>query len=106
MKKNVLFALCILLAAAALALPRLFARGGASASVRVLDGAPFALALDTDGRYEVEGARLPVTLEVSDGRVRFVDSRCPDHICEGYGWLSRAGDQAVCLPAGVVISVE
>jgi len=28
-----------------------------------------------------------------------VDSPCPDHLCENFGWLSRAGDWAACLPA-------
>ena len=47
-----------------------------------------------------------MTLEVSEGRIRLINSRCPDHICEGYGWLSKEHDQAVCMPAGVVVSVE
>ncbi len=78
MKKNILFALAVILLAGVIAVTRVMTR--------------------------TEGA--PVTLEVSEGRIRFINSRCPDHICEGYGWLSKEHDQAVCMPAGVVVSVE
>ena len=72
----------------------------------IAGGGTVRLALSQDGTYPIEGAALPVTLEVKDGAVRFVNSVCPDHICEGYGWLSKEHDQAVCMPAGVVVSVE
>ena len=62
--------------------------------------------LSRDGTYSIEGAPFSVTLEVRDGAIRFVDSQCPDHICENFGWLSKEHDQAVCAPAGVVVSVE
>ena len=51
-------------------------------------------------RTPYEGAALPVTLEVKDGAVRFVNSVCPDHICENTGWLRLEGEAAVCAPAG------
>ena len=70
------------------------------------DAETITLPLDKDGTYEISEGKLPVTLEVSEGRIRFINSRCPDHICEGYGWLSKEHDQAVCMPAGVVVSVE
>lgn len=61
--------------------------------------------LDRDAIYMIE-AQLPVTLEVMDGAIRFTHSQCPDHLCEGYGWLWREGDWAACLPAGIVVRVE
>lgn len=60
--------------------------------------------LDADGVYRVEAA-LPVTLRVKDGRIRFEASVCPDHVCEGFGWISNEGQQAVCMPAGVAVTV-
>lgn len=45
-------------------------------------------------------------LEVKDGAVRFVDSVCPDHICENTGWLRLEGEAAVCAPAGVAVTVQ
>lgn len=106
MKKNILFALGVLLCAAALLAARGARRDGGAARVSIAGGETLSLALGEDGVFSIEGGRLPVTLEVSGGRVRFIDSRCPDHICEGYGWLSHAQEQAVCMPAGVVVSVE
>ena len=47
-----------------------------------------------------------MTLEVKDGAVRFVNSVCPDHICENTGWLRLEGEAAVCAPAGVSVTVE
>lgn len=61
--------------------------------------------LDKDGITLVEGGLLPVRLEVKDGGIRFVDSVCPDHLCEGFGWLRYEGDWAACLPAGVTVNI-
>ena len=105
MKKNIGFALGVLAVAALFFLMRPGSTG-AEARVDIAGGGTVCLPLSQDGVYPIEGAALPVTLEVKDGAVRFVDSVCPDHICEGYGWLSKEHDQAVCMPAGVVVSVE
>ncbi|RNC29595.1 MAG: hypothetical protein AWM53_00210 [Candidatus Dichloromethanomonas elyunquensis] len=39
------------------------------------------------------------------GRIRFSESDCPNKICVKTGWLTKAGDRAVCIPSKVVISV-
>ena len=101
MKKNILFALAVILLAGVIAVTRV-----TTARVEITDAETITLPLDKDGTYEISEGKLPVTLEVSEGRIRFINSRCPDHICEGYGWLSKEHDQAVCMPAGVVVSVE
>ena len=41
----------------------------------------------------------------ADGAARFVDSPCPDHICEGFGWLSNEDQTATCLPARAVLTI-
>ena len=48
---------------------------------------------------------LTVHIEVKDGAARFVDSPCPDHICEGYGWLTLEDQTATCLPARAVLTI-
>ena len=96
MKKNILFALAVILLAGVIAVTRVMTRTeGATARVEITDAETITLPLDKDGTYEISEGKLPVTLEVSEGR-----------ICEGYGWLSKEHDQAVCMPAGVVVSVE
>lgn len=106
--QNLLFAAVVLLLAGALALWRAYTGApGAAARVTIAGrSGDMLLSLAEDGRYSIEGGRLPVTLEVAGGRIRFVDSRCPDHICEHTGWLSQEYDQAVCMPAGVSVTVE
>ena len=102
MKKNILFALAVILLAGVIAVTRVMTRTeGATARVEITDAETITLPLDKDGTYEISEGKLPVTLEVSEGRIRFINSRCP-----GYGWLSKEHDQAVCMPAGVVVSVE
>lgn len=106
MKKNVWFVLAALaLAALAFFLLR-SGETGAVARVDVAGGETVRLPLDRDGTFPVEGGALPVALQVKDGAVRFVNSVCPDHICEHTGWLRLEGETAVCAPAGVAVTVE
>ena len=83
---------------------RLLARPGESALVTVVDGESLTIPLDQDEIYHID-ARLPVTLEVKDGRIRFIDSQCPDLLCEGFGFISSEGEQATCMPAGVNVTI-
>ena len=56
--------------------------------------------LDNDATYDVDTGYYTVHIEVKDGAARFVDSPCPDHICESFGWLSAEDQTATCLPDG------
>ena len=91
MKKNIGFALGVLAVAALFFLMRPGSTG-AEARVDIAGGGTVCLPLSQDGVYPIEGAALPVTLEVKDGAVRFVVSVCPDHICENTGGLRLEGD--------------
>jgi hypothetical protein len=53
----------------------------------------------------VDGYQGESYLEVRDGRVRMVDSACPDKLCVKTGWISSPGESIVCLPNRVVIEV-
>ena len=53
-----------------------------------------------------ESYGVPVTLEIQDGAIRFLESQCPDHICENYGYISREGETAVCMPNRTVLTVH
>ena len=61
--------------------------------------------LDTDGLYTIN-AKLVATLEVKDGKIAFINSKCPDKLCEGFGHISHEGEMAVCLPAGVAVTID
>lgn len=56
-----------------------------------------------DGNLEGED---DVTLEVKDGSIAFIHSKCPDKICEGYGFIRYEGEQSICLPAGVTVTID
>ena len=68
------------------------------------DGGPIAAVQDGD-MIEIDIDNHTIHLEVKDGAIAFVDSPCPDHLCENYGWLSREGDWAACLPARASLTI-
>ncbi|MEG1862704.1 MAG: NusG domain II-containing protein [Oscillospiraceae bacterium] len=61
--------------------------------------------LNVDKVYTID-AKLVVTLEVKDGKIAFINSRCPDKLCEGFGHISHEGEMAVCLPGGVAVTID
>lgn len=46
------------------------------------------------------------TIEVNNGKIRFLKTQCPDQICVHTGWIERPGEIAVCLPSRVLIKIE
>ena len=64
------------------------------------------LPLDTDHDYLYDVGNYVVHLQVKDGAIAFLDSQCPDHVCEQFGWLDKDGAWAACVPAGVYVVVE
>lgn len=111
LKQNLLFAAVVLAAAALLFALRGWRRGqygGMPVYAQLTygeDNAVMEIPLDLDGRYDVDTGLYVIHLEVRDGAVGFVDSPCPDHVCENYGFLSQADQQAVCLPARAVLMI-
>ena len=103
---SLLFIVAVLTAAGGLYL----ATHGGSGTVAVVQyGSPqqtLRLPLDKDARYDLESGGYSIHLQVQDGAIAFVESPCPDHLCEGFGWLSRAGDWAACLPAEASVTIE
>lgn len=84
---------------------RLFARPGAAAVVTTADGS-FTMPLDQDTTRDLTGKDgIHVTLEVAGGQIRFAASDCPDKVCVHSGWLSRSGQSAACVPAGVAVRI-
>lgn len=53
------------------------------------------------------GAGSEATLEILEtGKVRVVESTCPDKVCVRTGWISRPGQAIVCLPNRIVVRIE
>ena len=109
-KRDLLILLAVfLLAAAAWLFWRATASSEQNLAVITLDGAEIRridLQKEPDGRFSLqEQYGVPVSFEVKDGAIRFVDVDCPDHICENTGWVSLEGQTAVCMPNRTALSV-
>ena len=79
---------------------------GLQAVVDFGDGVTETLTLAQDHDYLYKVGDYIVHLQVKDGAIAFLDSQCPDHVCEQFGWLLKDGAWAACVPAGVYVAVE
>ena len=74
---------------------------GAKVHVRA-DDSEYEYSAKANGIYKVQGAIGITTFEIKDGRIRIIDSPCPNKICVHQGWDS----PLVCLPNNVIITLE
>lgn len=84
------------------------AGAGTRLEIRVTAGGREVLTLPLDddaGELIVKGSGGESRMEVHGGRVRMVDSACPDKLCVKTGWISSPGESIVCLPNRVVIEI-
>ena len=65
----------------------------------------YEITLEKEDTYTITEGNFVVTLDVKDGRIRFINSVCPDHLCEGFGYISNEDDFAICMPAGVAVLI-
>ncbi len=47
-----------------------------------------------------------MTIEIKSGRVRVLESDCPQHTCMLTGWKKYAGQSILCLPNHIVIELK
>ena len=95
----------LLLAGASFFLLSAGARPGAAAGITTPEG-EITWELSRDTTWELTGRDgIPVVIEAADGRIRFYSSGCPDQICVHSGWLSREGQSAACIPAGIALKI-
>lgn len=66
------------------------------------DGKHYEYSAKQDGIYKVGGPLGITTFEIKDGKVRIIDSPCPNKTCVKQGWHS----PLVCLPNNVIITLE
>lgn len=50
------------------------------------------------------GYKLTVIAE--KGKIRVLDADCPDKICKNFGWLTKPGDNAICMPSRIIVMIE
>lgn len=58
-----------------------------------------------DEIIDVHGINGITRVLLQDGKVRVIDSACPDKICVSSGWLRSSAGTIVCLPNRVVIKI-
>lgn len=110
MKRNdwILLA-CILLAAALLLAVWFFLGGhpGREVIVTIEGKEAMRLPLDQDDTVVLSGKDGGSnTLVIHDGKARITQADCPDKLCVRQQAISRSGQQLVCLPHRIVVSVS
>jgi hypothetical protein len=113
LKQNAVFATIVLVLALILFAVRAWKNAQNAAADRTLcaelaygdNGQTVQLALDESASYDIDTGYYTVHIEVKNGAARFIDSPCPDHVCESYGWISLEDQSATCLPARAVLTI-
>ena len=106
---DIFVAVVIILAALTMIFLRPQSGDGELTAVITIDGekvGQYALNEENDGIViDLPSCEYPVTIELRTGGVRVAHTGCPNGDCEKCGWAKRAGEQIVCLPNRLVISV-
>ena len=64
------------------------------------------LPLSEPGEYRISDGDSYNVIEITEGGVRMKEADCPDQICVRTGWITAAGQSAVCLPNRCVLTIE
>ena len=76
---------------------------GVLVSVRIGDGESVMYSLSEDGEYKLLGGKN--ILVIKDGKAYMSHADCPDKTCVRTGAISKTGEQIICLPNRVYISI-
>jgi len=98
-----LFVALILLSVSGLFLVKGLALSGNTASIEVNGKLLYRLSLNEDRTVEVHGPIGITRVEVKQGKIRIVDSPCPNKLCIRQGWIKRGA--IICLPNRVVVTI-
>lgn len=108
MKLNVV-AVLVIVAVALAAATAANALGSAvdarTAVIQDADGNTFTMPLSQDDVLTVTSSAGTNVIEVQAGKVRVSEADCPNQDCVEQGWISKAGQQIVCLPHKLVVNI-
>lgn len=45
-------------------------------------------------------------IEIKDGKIRILNTDCPDKVCKNTGFINKAGQVIVCVPSKLIIKIE
>ncbi|MBC8545070.1 NusG domain II-containing protein [Bianquea renquensis] len=77
---------------------------GTTAQIYLHDVCVMTCDLSEDSIFQIDQAP-EVTFQIQDGKIRFLSSDCPDQVCVRTGFISLAGQTAVCLPHRLVVRI-
>lgn len=108
-----LVVLCVVALAAALALAFLPRQSLSDVTAVVtLDGTTIAVlplyapdAGEESSYYTIDGIPYPLVLEYKIGAVRVAEAECPGKDCVHTGWINNVGEQIICLPNRLIITI-
>lgn len=66
--------------------------------IRLADKVVGTYDLNQTRELHIHGPKGEAIISINQGKVRFKQSPCANQYCVHQGWLSRAGQVAVCLP--------
>lgn len=46
-----------------------------------------------------------VSFQIKDGMIRFVNTKCPDKLCENVGYIYKPNSVAICMPNKVTLKI-
>ncbi|NOY40016.1 MAG: NusG domain II-containing protein [Nitrospirae bacterium] len=98
-----LFVVLILLSLSGSFLVKGLALSGNTATIEVNGKLLYRLSLNEDKTVEVDGPIGVTRVEVKQGKIRIVDSPCPNKLCVRQGWIERGA--IICLPNRVVVTI-
>ena len=81
------------------------AEHAAKLQIRQGDQVFATLSLNQDRVVEIAGPLGISTIEIKQGKVRFLSSPCSNQYCVHQGWLHHAGQAAICLPNRVSLEL-
>lgn len=68
-------------------------------------GQTSVLPFSPDRKIRINGDPGYCLIEIKDKNVRVIESSCPDKICAKTGWISKPGENIICLPSRIVIEI-
>lgn len=101
----VLVIVAVALAAAAAANALGSAVDARTAVIQDADGNTFTMPLSQDDVLTVASSAGTNVIEVQASKVRVSEADCPNQDCVEQGWISKAGQQIVCLPHKLVVNI-
>lgn len=107
-RTDLIIILVVLLAAAAISIPRFLNSDKLTAEIYVDGKLEETIDLSSvEKKYKIAPSTEPkAEITVGRGEIYFSHAECKDKLCVKSGKLTSGGETAACLPARVVISVK